>query len=278
MEGSIVLFIVLLGLVIGSFLNVVIYRVPIQLMNQWREDYNDLMGVSAPAPSTEFNIAQPSSHCPQCKHPLRFYENIPLVSFLAQKGRCRHCQTAISRRYPLIEILTAVLSIALYLHFGLTWQFGFSLIFTWSLLSASMIDIDHQLLPDVILLPLLWLGLIGNCFNVFTTPVNAILGAASAYMSLWLFAKLYALLTGKDGMGHGDMKLLAVFGAWMGYTVLPLILIISSCVGALVGITLLVMNRADRNTAMPFGPYLAAAGWIALLWGDTINAQYIHLF
>jgi len=269
------------GLAVGSFLNVVVYRVPKMLERSWRLQCHELMAANVPtATPTEqqptFNLAVPGSACPHCGHAIGVLENIPLLSFLAQKGRCKHCGAKISIRYPLVELLTAVLSgiVAWQLGFGL--QTLFALFLTWALIALSFIDIDHHLLPDNITLPFVWLGLLLALFGVFTDPYASIIGASAGYLSLWSVYHAFRLLTGKEGMGYGDFKLLALFGAWFGWQYLPLIILLSSLVGALFGVTLILFHRHQRGTPIPFGPYLAIAGWIAMLWGHAINQAYLQ--
>jgi leader peptidase (prepilin peptidase)/N-methyltransferase len=270
---------IVLGLVIGSFLNVVIYRTPLLLMRRWRQDCQELVGgaTADTGPKEKFNLATPRSRCPHCGHPITALENIPVLSYLWLRGKCSACRQAISVRYPAVELLTAILS-------GLTaWHFGFglagltALTLTWALIALAFIDIDHQLLPDVMVLPLLWVGLLLNLNGTFTGLQTAVIGAVAGYLSLWLVFHLFKFVTGKEGMGYGDFKLFALFGAWLGWQSLPLIILLSSFIGALIGITLIVFRGRDRAQPMPFGPYLAAAGWVALLWGDQIVAGYLQM-
>ncbi len=268
----------LFGLQIGSFLNVVIYRLPLMLERSWHEQCRELTGHDADrhADSPRFNLSTPRSHCPQCKHKLSWHENIPLFSYLLQKGRCRHCNASISLRYPSIELLTAVLSGVIVWHFGYSWQSCFALILTWSLIALSFIDIDHQLLPDDITLPVLWLGIGLSVFSIFATAHSSIIGAIAGYLTLWSVYHVFRLLTGKEGMGYGDFKLLALFGAWLGWQYLPVIILLSSLVGAIFGIGLILFRRHGRSVPIPFGPYLAIAGWVALMWGHEINSAYLQ--
>ena len=263
----------LFGLFIGSFLNVVIYRLPVMMQHSWRLQCQELL--EQPLESSErFNLAVPASRCPKCGHRIGAIENIPVVSFLLQRGRCRHCHTAISARYPAIELLTAIISGVVAWQLGFGWPLLFALLLSWALIALTFIDFDHQLLPDDITLPLIWLGLLLSLFGLFTDMQSSIIGAVAGYLTLWSVYQLFKLITGKEGMGYGDFKLLAVFGAWFGWQVLPVVILLSSLVGAVVGVTLILFRGRDRQLPIPFGPYLAAAGWIAMLWGDHIIRGY----
>ena len=267
---------IMLGLVVGSFLNVVIYRLPKAMEGEWRSDCCDLLEIDSPAPA-KFNLAFPNSHCPTCEAPIKPWQNIPVLSYLLLRGKCSSCKTSISLRYPVVEIVAGLLSGAIILKFGFSAQAACALLITWALISLTMIDIDTQLLPDSITLPLLWLGLIANAFGVFTTLEDALWGAVAGYLALWSVFWLFKIATGKEGMGYGDFKLLAALGAWMGWQALPVVIILSSFVGAAIGIAgILIMGR-DKNIPIPFGPYLAIAGWIALLWGEQLTAYYLQL-
>ena len=268
------------GLIVGSFLNVVIHRLPIMLEREWRRDCQQFLGqdteTSVPAETeSSWNLIWPGSHCPHCAKPLAVHENIPVLSYLWLRGRCSACHAAISPRYPAVELLSALLSAVVAHRFGLDAQVLPALALTWGLLALSFIDAEHQLLPDVITLPMLWLGLLLSVFRVFTDSTSAILGAVAGYLSLWLVYQLFKWLTGREGMGHGDFKLLALLGAWLGWAHLPQIILLSSLVGAVAGLTLIALTRRDHRQPIPYGPYLAAAGWIALIWGDWINATYL---
>ncbi len=263
------------GLLIGSFLNVVIYRLPVMLERQWTEQCQEMLGQERDQSTKPFNLIAPRSRCPECGHAISAWENIPVVSYLALRGRCRQCSTPISARYPLIELLSGLLSALVAWHFGFTLQAAGALVLTWSLISLAFIDIDHKLLPDAITLPLLWLGLLINVGSTFTTLQASVVGAALGYLVLWAVFQGFRLLTGKEGMGYGDFKLLAMLGAWLGWQYLPLIVILSSVVGAAVGISLVLIRRHDRTVPIPFGPYLAAAGWIALIWGAQLIDTYM---
>ncbi|MGI9287903.1 MAG: prepilin peptidase [Pseudomonadales bacterium] len=269
----------LLGLLVGSFLNVVIYRVPVMLQRTWRMECAYLLEDEALLKEEQkkpaFNLVKPDSTCPHCGHAIKPWENIPVISYLLQRGKCTSCKGHISVRYPLIEITTAIISGAVAWKFGYGLETLFGLVFSWCLISLTMIDADHQLLPDNITLPLLWLGLVANSFGLFTDLQSAVIGAISGYLVLWLVYWGFKLITGKEGMGYGDFKLLAAFGAWLGWQMLPLIVLLSSIVGAALGSAMLLRSKANRGTPIPFGPYLAVAGWIALIWGETIVQAYL---
>ncbi len=266
------------GLLVGSFLNVVIYRLPVMMEQDWRKDCLEFLGQAAEAePKEPFNLVYPHSRCPGCGAVIKPYQNIPVVSYVFLKGKCAKCGIPISLRYPLIEAFTALTSALVAWHFGFTPQAGFALLLTWSLIALSFIDIDHRLLPDSVSLPLLWLGLFLSVFGLYTDSHASIIGAVAGYLTLWGVFHLFKILTGKEGMGYGDFKLLAVFGAWLGWQCLPAIILLSSLVGAVIGTAMIVFSKHDRNTPIPFGPYLAAAGWIALLWGEDINQAYLKI-
>jgi leader peptidase (prepilin peptidase)/N-methyltransferase len=268
---------VVLGLMVGSFLNVVIHRLPVMMEREWRSQCNDLLELETSSDNEEaYSLIRPRSRCPDCGHQISALENIPVFSYLALRGRCSECGTRISPRYPLIEMLTAILSGIVAWHFGYGWPLAAALLFTWSMIPLSVIDIEHQLLPDAITLPVLWAGLVLSLFGVFVDSATSIIGAAAGYLSLWTVYQVFRLLTGKQGMGFGDFKLLALCGAWMGWQALPAIIVLSSLVGAVVGISLILVRGRDRNLPIPFGPYLAAAGWLALLWGDQITQTYLR--
>lgn len=266
------------GLCIGSFLNVVIHRLPRIMEQEWREQCADICGNSASTADEPLGLARPRSRCPHCGHGITALENIPLISyFLILKGKCSACGTPISLRYPLVELFTAVASAFVVWHFGPTMQAAGALLLVWALIALTAIDIDTQLLPDAITLPLLWLGLVFNLQGTFTDLSSAVIGAMAGYLVLWSVFWLFKLATGKDGMGYGDFKLLAALGAWLGWQMLPAIILLSSVVGAIVGIGLIVAARQGRNVPIPFGPYLAAAGAIALFWGKTLTSSYLGL-
>jgi leader peptidase (prepilin peptidase)/N-methyltransferase len=266
------------SLVIGSFLNVVIYRLPLMMERDWQAEFQAYFQPSTAASTVtaRFNLAVPRSACPHCQTPITARDNIPLVSWLLLKGRCRHCQTKISIRYPAVELLTAVLATTVAWQFGVTTTAAVLLLITFGLVALSFIDIDKMLLPDQITLPLLWLALLFSLSeHALVDPATAILGAACGYLSLWAVYWGFKLLTGKEGMGYGDFKLLAIFGALLGWQQLPLIILLSSLVGAVIGATLLSIQGKDKATPIPFGPYIAAAGWIALLWGEQLTGAYL---
>lgn len=267
-------FTLLLGLLLGSFLNVLIYRLPKMMERDWQHDCLTMQG-KTPAPATPYNLISPRSECPQCQHKLSVLDNIPLLSYLLLKGRCRACSAKISMRYPLLELLSAALM-------GLiSWQFGYSSVtfFAWllslALIALTFIDLDTQLLPDSLTLPLLWLGLLFNLNHGFTDLNSAVLGAMAGYLILWSIYWLFKLSTGKEGMGYGDFKLLAALGAWYGWQMLPAILLLSSLLAAAIGIALIATGRRGRDSAMPFGPFLAMAGLAALFFGPQIMQFYL---
>lgn len=267
----------LIGLLVGSFLNVVIYRLPLMMQRQWRSDCLAYLGQT---PETEpekepFNLVLPLSRCPHCHTAIKPYQNIPVISYLLLKGRCAACKAPISPRYPIIEAFTGVCSALVAWKIGFDDALPWALLLTWCLIALSFIDFDHHLLPDSITLPLVWLGLLLSEFAIFTTPDSSIIGAISGYLSLWSIYQLFKLVTGKEGMGYGDFKLLALLGAWFGWQFLPVIILLSSFVGACFGGMMIVFAKHDHNIPIPFGPYLAAAGWIALLWGGELNQLYI---
>jgi len=266
-----------LGLIIGSFLNVVILRLPRILQYQWQEQCKEFQAESEHEPEKPPGLALDRSHCPQCGHGITALENIPVFSYLFLKGRCSSCSHPISAQYPFIELMTGIFTLAVFYQLGLSWPALFAAILTWTLIAMSGIDFHKQLLPDNLTLPMLWLGLLINTQSTFTDPVSAIIGAAAGYLSLWCVFHVFRLVTGKRGMGYGDFKLLAVFGAWLGWQMLPMIILLSSLVGALVGIGLIIFRGRDRNIPIPFGPYLAMAGWIAMLWGEPLLNGYLQI-
>ena len=274
----------LLSLLVGSFLNVVIYRLPLILDAQWRAQCAELTGDPATAGEPALTLASPRSHCPACKAPVRAIHNVPVLSWLALRGRCASCRARIPVRYPLVELTTAILSAAVAWHFGFGFEAGCALLVTWLLIPLTGIDADHQLLPDAITLPLLWLGLLASLGHdpaagtaLPVAPRDAILGAAVGYLLLWSVFHAFKLLTGKEGMGFGDFKLLAALGAWLGWQALPLIILLSSVVGALIGVGLMIFARHGRETPITFGPYLAIAGVIGLFWGSEIARRWLPL-
>jgi len=269
----------ILGLLVGSFINVVAHRVPIMMRRTWRKECQEYLEINTDNESDDqrFDLVKPDSHCPTCHHAIRAYENIPVISYIALKGRCANCNTRISLRYPAVELFAALTSAIVAWHFGYSLQTAFALLLTWGLISASLIDLDHQLLPDSITLPLLWLGLFISLFGIFTDTRSSIIGAISGWLALWLVYIIFKRITGKEGMGFGDFKLLAALGAWLGWQVLPAIVLLASLVGAMAGITMMVFFNHARSAPIPFGPYLAAAGWIALLWGEDLINYYLSL-
>ncbi len=267
----------LLGLLVGSFLNVVIYRLPVMMENRWRADCREAGDDTAEAATETFNLVTPASTCPHCGHRIRAWENIPVISYLLLRGKCVDCKTRISSQYPLVELATALLSAVVAWQLGFGWPTLAALVFTWTLIALTVIDFNTQLLPDSLTLPLLWLGLLVNSFGIFTDPVSAIWGAVAGYLSLWLVYHLFRLATGKEGMGYGDFKLLAAIGAWCGWQILPLTIILSSVIGAVVGMLLIALRRQERGVPIPFGPFLAGAGWISLFWGDELVQAWLRL-
>lgn len=274
------------ALIIGSFLNVVIYRLPVMMEREWREQCEELCK-SPPEhdmPEGRFDLVVPRSRCPSCGHPVKAWQNIPVISYLFLAGRCAHCKESISARYPLVEMATAVLAALCAWRFGFGWEALMAIAMTLALVPISMIDADTQLIPDSIVLPLLWIGLLMSLFNpvagsdtLFITPKDAIIGAVAGYLSLWTVYQLFKLATGKEGMGYGDFKLLAALGAWLGWQQLPQVILMSAVVGAVVGISLMVFRKHERSVPIPFGPYLAAAGWVTMMWGDSIRNAYLDL-
>lgn len=274
----------LLGLMVGSFLNVVIYRLPVMLENDWKaefrayfadtDDAKETMSNTDPQPATRFNLAYPPSTCPSCGHKITPLENIPIISWLILRAKCSACKSPIHWRYPMVELLTGVMSGVIAVVYGLEWQTLFLLLFCWSLIALTFIDLDTMLLPDQITLPLMWLGLLVNSQGLFTDVQSALWGAAMGYLILWGIYWAFKLLTGKEGMGYGDFKLLAALGAWLGVSQLPIIVILSSCVGAVFGITQMAMSKQKESQPIPFGPYLAIAGIIALFFGDALIDAY----
>lgn len=269
-----------LGLIVGSFLNVVIYRLPKRMERELEDACDELAGVETKyLPNKWFGLAYlmtPPSTCLSCGHLIKAWENIPVISWLLQKGRCTSCSTRLSIQYPVVELLTAILSLVIAWHFGFTWQALAAMLLAWALIAMSVIDIKLQLLPDVLILPLIWLGLMLNLNGWFTDIESAVYGAVAGYMSLWFIFHLFLLITGKEGMGYGDFKLLALFGAWLGWQLLPQVLLLSAVVGAISGLGMILFLGRDKAVPIPFGPYLAAAGLIAMLWGEEINRSYLQ--
>jgi leader peptidase (prepilin peptidase) / N-methyltransferase len=299
-DGFVLLAAALVGLAIGSFLNVVILRWPVTKEREWFDEcvafVRDLAGRDSDEPTSDekiaiemaatlpsnmperdkFNFATPRSRCRQCGHAISALENLPVISYVLLRGRCKSCGTTIGMRYPAVELLTAIATVVVISQLGVGAIGLTAAILTWALIAAAGIDTDTQLLPDDITLPFLWLGLVVNSFGFFASLEDAVIGAVAGYLSLWSVYWAFKLLTGKEGMGYGDFKLLALFGAWLGWQLLPVIILLSSIVGALVGIALVIFGGKDRDYAIPFGPYIAAAGWLALLWGHDITNAYLR--
>lgn len=267
----------MLGLVVGSFLNVVIHRLPKMMERDWQNQCAELRGEAVP-PAEKFNLFVPRSRCPACGHRVSVLENIPVISFAILRGRCSACKARIGMRYPLVELLGGVAAVWSAMRFGFSPAAFAAMVFLWCIVAASFIDLDTQLLPDMITLPLLWLGLLVNAAGLFTDLRSAVIGAAAGYLALWSVYWLFKLATGKEGMGFGDFKLLAAIGAWCGWQVLPLTILLSSFIGAAVGIGLMVFARHGRGVPIPFGPYLGAAGIVALFWGPQLTRQYLNQF
>ncbi|MBL8446906.1 MAG: prepilin peptidase [Zoogloeaceae bacterium] len=266
----------ILSLFVGSFLNVVIHRLPVMMEREWQSQAAELRGEPI-SPSPPFNLATPRSRCPHCGATIRAIDNIPLFSYLVLQGKCRHCRAGISPRYPLVEVLSGLLGAYAAWHFGPGIPAAAAILFLWSMIALTFIDLDTQLLPDSLTLPLLWTGLLVNIGGTFAPLQDAVLGAAAGYLVLWTVYWLFKLSTGKEGMGYGDFKLLAAIGAWLGWKMLPLTILLSSAVGACVGIALILLYRHGRNVPIPFGPYLATAGVLALFVGETLTARYLSL-
>lgn len=266
------------GLLVGSFLNVVIYRLPVMMEREWRTECQQFLGINSGSDAAPpFNLVVPRSRCPKCNHAISAIENIPVISYLFLRGKCRACRTPISPRYPAIETTTALITLLMAMHFGVTVQTILAALFAWSLITLTMIDYDHQLLPDSITLPVMWMGIISNTFGLFTNLHSSLYGAVAGYMILWTVYIVFKMVTGKEGMGHGDFKLLAMLGAWMGWQLLPLIIVFSSLIGSIVGIGLIIFRGHNRAQPIPFGPYLAVAGLIAFLYGNELTRMYYDL-
>jgi len=265
-----------IGLVAGSFLNVIIFRLPKMMEREWNQQCSELRGETT-KPLPTFNLVKPCSECAHCKHKITALESIPIISYLALKGRCSQCNTSISLRHPIMEALTGIMSGFIAWHFGYGFITVAALIFVWSMIALAFIDLDTQLLPDAVTLPLLWIGLLINLGNGFTDISSAVIGAASGYIFLWLIYWCFKIATGKEGMGYGDFKLLAVIGAWFGWKMLPLVILFSSLAGAVIGIGLIIVAKNKRDAPFPFGPYLVGGGLVALFWGDQLNRTYLDL-
>jgi len=274
-----------LSLLVGSFLNVVIHRLPIMLDREWKAQAVEVLGTAQGTATAQvvvekYNLVVPRSACPHCGSPISALQNVPVVSYLLLGGKCKGCKAAISPRYPIVELGTAVLSAAAAWKFGFTPFTAGALVLTWMLVAMTCIDIDHQILPDNLTIPLMWLGLLASLASRADSPLpvnpqESLIGAAAGYLSLWLVYQLFKLVTGKEGMGYGDFKLLAALGAWLGWKMLPLVILLSAVTGAVVGIFMIVLRGRDRQIPIPFGPYLAAAGWIALMWGPQLVDSYL---
>ena len=269
----------IVGLIVGSFLNVVVYRLPLMMETTWRRECREFLKLDQeeskdPVTPKPFNLMVPRSACPACGTMIKTWQNIPVISWLLLRGKCGSCKHPISAEYPIVELLTGILSLAVAMKFGASVPLIFALLFTWALITLALIDFHTTLLPDSITLPLMWLGLVISLVPVFVSPADAIVGAAAGYMVLWLVFQTFKLITGKEGMGFGDFKLLAALGAWLGWTKLPIIILLSSLTGAIIGIMMMLVFKHQRSQPIPFGPYLAIAGWIALMWGDQIVSMY----
>ena len=266
------------GLSVGSFLNVVIYRLPIMLEREWRNECHSFLELEADKNANDtFNLSKPASSCPACGHKIRIWENIPLLSYIFLRGKCSSCSAHISAQYPVIEAATAILSVFIAIKFEVSLQTLFGLVLTWALIALTIIDAKKQLLPDSITLPLIWIGILVNTQGMFTDLQSSVFGAVAGYLILWSVYKAFKFFTGKEGMGYGDFKLLAALGAWMGWEMLPQIILLSSLVGAFIGIAMIIITRHDKNIPIPFGPYLAIAGWIAFIWGSDINRLWLNI-
>ncbi len=267
----------IVGLVVGSFLNVVIHRIPKMMERDWKQECRRILDVkNEDEPVEKYNLILPRSACPHCNHKISALENIPVISYLILGGKCSECNNQISIRYPAVEISTSILSLVIVATFGVTMQFILAIVLTWTLIAQTMIDYDCQLLPDDITMPILWLGIIANMFGTFTDIYSSLLGAIFGYLILWIVYMVFKIVTGKEGMGYGDFKLLAMLGAWLGWQMLPLIIILSSIAGALVGLGLIFFYNHSQSKPIPFGPYLAIAGWIALIYGNELTTLYYN--
>lgn len=274
------------ALLFGSFLNVVIYRLPVMMEREWREQATELMNTppESELPDGRFDLVVPRSRCPSCGNMITAAQNIPVLSYLFLKGKCSKCGTSISARYPLVEFMTALMAATCAWHFGPGWEALAAIFLTLFLIPIAMIDADTTLIPDSLVLPLVWAGLFLSLFHpmegaqtLFISPKDAIVGAMAGYLVLWSVFWAFKIVTGKDGMGYGDFKLLAALGAWLGWQQLPLIILLSAVVGVVINITMILFRGRDKSVPIPFGPYLAAAGWIAMLWGDEIASRYLGL-
>lgn len=271
-------FILFLGLCVGSFLNVVAYRLPLMMERGWKSECYEFLEIEPPEQERNlepFNLSIPASACPNCGHKIRFWENIPVISYLLLRAKCSSCKTKISIQYPVVELITGIATLITAYTFGVTLQTVAAVLFTWILMALTLIDLKKQLLPDNITLPLLWLGIFFSFYDVFTDLKSSVIGAMAGYLILWSVYQLFKLLTKKEGMGFGDFKLLAALGAWVGFSYLPQIILVSSVVGSIAGVSMLLIGKTKQQQPIPFGPYLVMAGWIALLWGEKINDAYL---
>jgi len=270
----------MLGLCIGSFLNVVIYRLPKMMQQDWHEQCCELLDIKNEnvTEQQKVNLIFPGSSCPSCQHKITALENIPVISYLFLKGRCSSCKVKISLQYPIIEMFTGLATAYIAWHFGFSLQTLFAVLFTWALICLSMIDLEHSFLPDDITLPFMWLGLACNIFGIFTDIYSSLIGAMLGYSILWIIFISFKTVTGKEGMGYGDFKLLALLGAWMGWQYLPLIILLSSITASIIGLAMIIFKGRDKAAAFPFGPYLAIAGWITLIWGKELTGLYPSSF
>ena len=274
------------ALLVGSFLNVVIYRLPIMMQREWREQCNEFQEtLPDDLPEGPFNLVVPRSRCPACGKQITAWQNIPVLSYLLLGAQCANCKASISLRYPLVEFFTAAAAAICAWHFGFGWEALMAIGLTFALVAISLIDVDHQIIPDSVVIPLMWVGLVMSLFHplagaetLFVAPQDAIIGAVAGYLSLWSVYQLFKLVTGKEGMGYGDFKLLAALGAWLGWDTLHIIILLSAVVGAIIGVAMIVFRGRDRQLPIPFGPYLAAAGWITMLYGDAIQNAYVGMF
>lgn len=268
-----------IGLIVGSFLNVVIFRLPNQLYTRWRTEAKNLLNIKSSKESNQTDtLMWPNSKCRDCGHPIKLKHNIPVASYLMLRGNCRYCSSKISPQYPIIELLTGIILTLTVLQFGLSIDGLLAIIFSISLIALAGIDFREKLLPDQITLPLMWIGMLANTQGIFVPLIESIIGASAGYLSLWSIYWIFKLITGRDGMGYGDFKLTAALGAWLGWKMLPLIVLISSGLGALVGISAIILGLKSRNSQLPFGPFLAISGWLAMIWGDSILLWYTSLF
>ena len=283
LQSQPVLFVIvmaLLGMCVGSFLNVVIYRLPKMMEQDWHDQCCELLEIKNENVEKQqrVNLIFPGSNCPTCEHKITALENIPVISYLFLKGRCSSCKAKISLQYPIIEMFTGLATAYVAWHFGFSLQTLFTVLLTWALICLSVIDLEHSLLPDDITLPLIWLGLACNIFGIFTDIYSSLIGAMLGYGILWIIFMSFKAVTGKEGMGYGDFKLLALLGAWLGWQSLPLIILLSSITASIIGVVMIVLKGRDKATAFPFGPYLAIAGWITLIWGEELTGLYLNSF